>query len=91
MRNVIINNTTNKRLILIIISLCMIFLHNVRIFGIEISLPIFTAIFVAYTSYFFGKRKEYDFLTIITSVFLLIGIIGRLYVIYNTPLIPYEM
>jgi hypothetical protein len=73
----------NKETLLIYFSVLIFLTHFIRInFGINLINIIFIPFLVVYTSHYFGKRKEYDFYTVTTTILLiLILIINFMYFI----------
>lgn len=69
----------DKSLILILVSLLVIFCRNMKLFNIDIFLPLLVCISVSYFSFYIIRNKDYSVLSITTIIFLIFLIGVKLY------------
>lgn len=74
-----IKNLSTKSQMLIFLSVFTLFCNNVKVFNVDIFLPLVAVIFVCYFSYYFVKKREYDAVTFLTIFYLVILIATKLY------------
>jgi hypothetical protein len=67
----------DKRHIMIYLAIVMFIVSYIRKnYQIDLYMIIFVPFLVGYTTHFFGKKKEYDFITVATTIVLIAVIVN---------------